>query len=134
MKALSLKQPWVGLIMTGQKTIETRKWRTNYRGDIIICSSMNIDYPKMEKLAKELNKKELSLSYYYTLGCALGIVELYDIVRMTTEHEEKAYIEVYPGAYAWLLRNIRRYKYPHHVNGKLGLFELDIKDTNFIIK
>jgi hypothetical protein len=129
MKALSLKQPWAGLVMTGQKTIETRKWKTNYRGDIIICSSMNIDYFKMN----EFSRGKSQLSYYYTLGCALGIVELYDIVPMVTEHEGNACCKVYPGAYAWLLKNIRKFRLPHHIKGQLSLFELDIEDTDFII-
>lgn len=30
-KALSVKEPWASLIASGQKTIETRRWRTSYR-------------------------------------------------------------------------------------------------------
>jgi len=40
-KALSLKQPMANWVMSGKKTIETRKWVTAYRGDIVICSSKN---------------------------------------------------------------------------------------------
>ena len=43
MKALCLKQPWLYLITTGLKTIETRKWNTKYKGDIILCASKNPD-------------------------------------------------------------------------------------------
>jgi hypothetical protein len=32
MKALSVKQPWANMIASGKKTIETRKWPTDYRG------------------------------------------------------------------------------------------------------
>ena len=39
MRALSVKQPWASLIASGQKTIETRTWRTDYRGDLLIVSS-----------------------------------------------------------------------------------------------
>lgn len=36
MKALTIRQPWASLIALGVKTIETRSWRTNYRGPIAI--------------------------------------------------------------------------------------------------
>ena len=32
MKALSLMEPWAALIAAGVKSIETRSWRTAYRG------------------------------------------------------------------------------------------------------
>jgi len=43
MKAISLKQPWANFIRDGRKTIETRAWKTEYRGDLLICSSKNDD-------------------------------------------------------------------------------------------
>jgi hypothetical protein len=39
MKALSLKQPWAELILQGKKTIELRKWNTNFRGQFLIHAS-----------------------------------------------------------------------------------------------
>ena len=41
MKALSIKEPWATLILEGKKTIETRTWKTNYRGEILLCASKN---------------------------------------------------------------------------------------------
>ena len=104
-KAISLKQPWANLVASGKKTIETRKWRTNYRGDLVICSSQN---PKIEPYGK-----------------ALCTVELYDIKPMKKSHEKKACIKVYPGAYSWFLRNIRKIK-PVPVKGSLGIFNLEL--------
>jgi len=34
--ALSLKQPWAGLLVHGHKTIEVRRWATGRRGRILI--------------------------------------------------------------------------------------------------
>jgi hypothetical protein len=103
-KAISLKQPWANLVASGEKTIETRKWSTNYRGDIVICSSKN---PKIEPA-----------------GYALCIAELYHIEPMKKEHESKACIKLYRGAYSWFLRNIRPLKPPVPVKGSLGIFDL----------
>lgn len=40
MKALTIRQPWASLIALGVKTIETRSWRTNYRGPIAIHAGL----------------------------------------------------------------------------------------------
>ena len=39
MKAISIKQPWAWLIISGYKTVENRKWYTAHRGDILIHAS-----------------------------------------------------------------------------------------------
>ena len=103
-KAISLKQPWANLVASGKKTIETRKWTTLYRGDLVICSSKN---PKI-----------------HPAGYALCIAELYRIEPMKKEHEDKACIKVYPGANSWFLINIRPFRKPIPVKGKLGIFDL----------
>jgi ASCH domain len=36
MKALSLRQPWAWLVVHGGKTIENRRWDTQFRGDFLI--------------------------------------------------------------------------------------------------
>ena len=103
-KAISLKQPWANLIASGKKTIETRKWKTPYRGDVVICSSKSPDIAPA--------------------GCALCIVELYSVEPMKKEHEAKACIKVYLGAYGWFLRNMRLIVPPVPVKGELGVFNL----------
>jgi len=105
-KAISLKQPWANLVASGKKTIETRKWTTKYRGDLVVCSSQN---PKIEPYGK-----------------AVCIVELYDIKPMTKKDEKKACIKIYPKANAWYLRSIRPITPPIPVKGSLGIFNLDL--------
>lgn len=40
MKCLMIKPQWVAKILSGEKTIEYRSWRTDHRGDFLIgCSS-----------------------------------------------------------------------------------------------
>lgn len=105
-KAISLKQPWANLVASGIKTIETRKWKTNYRGEIVICSSQKPQIPPA--------------------GYALCTAELYHIEPMTKEHEEKACIKYYPGAFSWFLKNIKPLKKPIPVKGQLGIFTVRI--------
>ena len=109
MKSLSLKQPWANLVSRGEKTIETRKWNTKYRGDIVICSSQ---------------KPDISPA-----GYALCIVELYDTRRMEKEDEKRACCGVYTRATSFFLRNIREINPPIPVKGKLGIFNLKLPKT-----
>lgn len=36
MKAITIKQPWASLIVSGLKDIENRTWKTNFRGRVLI--------------------------------------------------------------------------------------------------
>jgi hypothetical protein len=105
-KAISLKQPWANLVASGKKTVETRKWKTDYRGELVICSSKN---PNI-----------------YPAGYAICIAELYQVEPMKKEHEKKACVKVYPRANSWFLRNIRPIKPIIPVKGSLGIFDLKI--------
>ena len=42
MKALTLTQPWATLVAIGAKKIETRSWRTDYRGPIAIHAGQGL--------------------------------------------------------------------------------------------
>ncbi len=132
MKALSLKQPWATLIASGQKTIETRMWPTNYRGELLICSSKKPD-KYMDAICSDLFSDYSEEDF--PLGVALCVVELYDCQTMTKEHEAAAMCEVYGEgrwkAKSFFLRNIRRIK-PLPVKGQLGIFDVDIKPGDMV--
>lgn len=115
MKAISLKQPWAHLICIGEKTIETRTWPTKYRGDILIVTSKK---PKIQDLP---------------VGVAVCIAKIVDCRPMTFADEAKACCEIYPGAYAWILENIRPIK-PFPVKGQLGIYEVNIVDSIIPVK
>ena len=55
MKVLSIKEPWATLIASKQKYIETRSWKTSYRGELYIHASKKLINKKDEKI-KELLK------------------------------------------------------------------------------
>lgn len=104
MKAISLRQPWANMIARGQKTIETRKWSTRYRGPLLIVSSKE---PAIEPV-----------------GMAVALVRLVDIRRMVKTDETAACCPLYPGAFAWIIEDIKRVK-PFPVKGHLGIYEVD---------
>ncbi len=104
MKALSIKQPWANMIASGEKTIETRLWCTNYRGELLIVSSKT---PKIEPA-----------------GFALAVAKLVDCRPMTKADESEACCPIYDGAFSWVLTNIRKIT-PFPVKGKLGLYDVE---------
>ena len=105
MKAISLKQPWANMIADGEKTIETRTWPTNHRGELLICSSKKPDIDPA--------------------GCAVAVCRLVDCRPMTAAHAEAACCDVYPKAWAWFLEDVLRID-PFDVKGQLGLYDVDV--------
>jgi hypothetical protein len=50
--ALSIQQPWAGLIACGLKDVENRSWRTNFRGPFLIHAGKAIDRDAMALIAE----------------------------------------------------------------------------------
>lgn len=109
MKTLSVKQPWASMIARGEKTIETRTWRTFYRGPLLIVASKK---PIIEGLP---------------IGVAVCRCELVNVRPMKKDDEAAACCEFYDGAYAWVLGDIKpTCHFP--VRGKPGLYDVDLTD------
>ena len=115
MKALSVKQPWAGLIAAGYKTIETRTWETKFRGDLLIVSS--------KKPAISMGREQYKDPLCYPRGETICIVNVVDCVPMVGKHEEAAMCDVYDGAWAWMLEDIRMVK-QIPVSGQLSIFDV----------
>ena len=95
-------------VLFAQKTIECRSWKTDYRGDLLICSSAK--------------KCPATIS-----GKALCIVSLDDITPFTAEHMDGALmdgLEMPDNCYAWHFSNLRWIE-PFDVKGKLHLYDVD---------
>lgn len=101
------------LIEQGIKTIETRVWPTNFRGDLLITVSNS---------AKSPNK-----------GLAVCVVEVVGCEKMTKEHEKAACCEVYVSkkgkpAMAWHLKNLRPLSHKFPVKSQLSIFNVELPD------
>lgn len=106
MKALSLRPEWALPVLLGLKTVEHRTWKTNYRGDLLICASSK--------------KCPATIA-----GHALCTVELLDIEPFKPVHMYDAYTDEMPSdGYAWRIR-LKDWIEPFPVKGKLNLFEVD---------
>ena len=131
MKVLSLTEPYATLIKNGVKTIETRSWKTNYRGKLYIHASAT----KMPKEYKE-NKELMSLVDINNLnyGNIICSCELVDCIKMTDEfindiknNRKNEYITgIYDNRrYAWILENIEQLDVPIKAKGKLNIWDFN---------
>ena len=119
MKVLSIKEPWASLIMNGTKKIETRSWKTKYRGEIYIHASLSkakITKPEVYELIKDMN-----------IICECNLV---DCIYMTDEYVNDMKINHYEeyicghyevGRYAWIVEDVKVIE-PIEAKGKLGLW------------
>lgn len=127
MKVLTIREPFATLIKNKVKYIETRSWKTNYRGELYIHSGL----AKLSKDVKE--RKNLSelyseddLKYGYII-CKCNLVDcIYMTDEFIKEEKEKnpnnfiaGRYEV--GRYAWILDDIEPIK-PIEAKGKLGIW------------
>ena len=127
MKAISIKQPWAWAIAEGHKTIETRTWSTNYRGELLIVSSKKPDKDMLFFLPDAwvnwigVNVTNDMLLY----GQALCIADLVDCHPMKPEEADKALCSIYTDAQSWVFENIRKID-PFPVKGQLNIYSVDV--------
>lgn len=106
MKAISIREPWAGMIRDGRKTIETRTWKTKHRGSLLLCAC---------------SKPASSIS-----GMGFAVANLVECRDMGVEDEQLACCKFNPSAKAWILEDVKRIK-PFHVRGRLGIFDVDYR-------
>lgn len=128
MKVLSLTEPYATLIKENKKRVETRSWKTNYRGELYIHASLT-----KSKIAPELLSliDKNNLNYGYII-CKCRLV---DCIYMTEEYVNKMKRENYQeyicgeykeGRYAWILDSIEPLDTPIKAKGQLSIWNYEI--------
>ena len=121
MKVLSIKQPFVELILQGKKTLELRTWNTKFRGEFLIHASKVPDKEAMKKFGFDK----------LPLGCIVGKAELievkkYDNVKEHKKDRDKHLASSCFGNYGFILENVEKIK-EIPCNGKLGFWNFEEK-------
>jgi activating signal cointegrator 1 len=139
MKTLTLTQPWASLVAMGQKKIETRSWRTNYKGPLLIHAAKG--YPKSAQ--RMMNNPIFYEAFRFgkaielwpepglPLGAIIATCELIQCVRTSAvelwpdpiSETERTFGDYSDGRWAWLLGNIKPLPKPIPAKGALGLWE-----------
>jgi hypothetical protein len=130
MKALTLTQPWATLVAIGAKRIETRSWRTGYRGPIAIHAAkgyptrlrgLRFDEPFMSALWRAGIKPDMPLP----TAAVVAVAQLADCIHIFVPppEPERSFGDYSPGRYAWLLSDVRELREPIPALGALGLWD-----------
>lgn len=128
MKAITLWQPWASLVACGAKKYETRSWKTDYRGPLVIHAAKRA-YEVDREIIGYLKENGITLFYRLPLGTALCTVDLVGIIRTEKVRgligeQELACGNFQPGRFAWALDNIKVFSEPIPMKGRQGLWTL----------
>ena len=126
MKCLSVSQPFASLIVQGKKTIELRRWNTNFRGEFLIHAPQKIRKDDCKRL--KINQKDLPR------GAIVGKAVLYDVKKYKTKSElisdakkHLASKKFQDSKYGFCIKNAKQFRIPIPAKGKLGLFDVEIE-------
>lgn len=141
LKALSIKQPWATLIVRGLKKYETRSWKTNFRGEIVIVSAKTFPYELKELCLRppfrgvlppppgDPSPEDLQRWYdeTYPTGCLMGtarLIECHPVAYLTEVSEtEREFGNFGPNRYGWELRDPRSIPLLPY-RGALGVYDV----------
>ena len=138
MKVLSIREPYATLIRENKKLIETRSWKTDYRGELYIHASVT-KIPKEWKKNKELMGLVDNTSLNYgNIICKCNLVDCIYMTKDYVENMKKNNYQEYicgvyeEGRYAWILEDITPLKKSIKAKGRLNIWnyynELEIMD------
>jgi ASCH domain len=109
MKALTIKQPWAGLIAAGLKPIENRTWATKYRGPLLIHVSARMPIkPAVWDQFREDHPETADIDYETLLEqcgkiiCRVELVDCVPIARLPMNLRGHWTAE---GPVCWIVRN-----------------------------
>jgi predicted transcriptional regulator len=127
LKCLSVSQPFADLIISGKKTIELRKWNTNFRGEFLIHAPLKIRTEDCRRL--KINKK-------FVTGAIIGKAEIWDVKKYNSIKEIKmdqkfhlASKNFHDKTFGFRLKNAKPLRIPITCKGQLGFFDIDIPKT-----
>lgn len=127
MKCLSVSQPFADLIVTGKKTIELRKWNTNFRGEFLVHSPLKVRTKDCKRL--KISKKSVT-------GAIIGKVEIINVKKYNSKSEIKSDFKKHLAStdfldrkYGFVLKNPKPFRIPVPCKGKLGFFDVKLPKT-----
>lgn len=149
MKTISVTQPWATLIAIDAKRIETRSWKTAYRGPIAIhaakafpgwakdiCASRmfcaaagwpNCDGPLTQAWLDDNASRIKALPRGFVIATARLVncieVDLIERFVQPFTDQERAFGNYEPNRFGWLLDEVKPLEQPVPAKGALGLWE-----------
>ena len=138
MKALSIKQPYAGLIIAGIKRVENRTWDTKYEGKLAIVATATPDNAQAWNKARNMCKKQ-GVDFPEALcsvnGAILGVVDFNHLIwtsgedgQPETDHPTITPDEVgewwNPDCVGFIMDNPQALQTAIPLKGQLGLYKI----------
>ncbi len=125
MKAISIRQPWAELIVSGRRKMEIRKWNTQYRGPLLIHAGLEVDVEACARCGIMAG----------VVGAIIGMTDLITTKQLSEERWKRLrslHMEIGPRPYgentfAWFMANQRRFPTPIPYKGRQGFFDVPDK-------
>jgi hypothetical protein len=121
MRALTIRQPWAGLIMAGIKTVENRTWQTKHRG-LLVVHAGRIDRQPMAEHGHLLGTSPV------VTGAIIGTVRVVGCVR---DADSRWAID---GNWHWLLADPQPLAEPIACPGRLGLWQVPAELEHHLVQ
>lgn len=112
MKALTVRQPWASLIMSGMKDVENRTYRIHHRGRLVIHAAKAVTEPALEKYRHLLDDEP-------PRGVVLGTVEIVDCVQ----DSDSEWADHGSRIRNWIVKDPVAFAQPIKARGQQGLSE-----------
>jgi hypothetical protein len=122
MKAISLMQPWAWLMVNGYKDIENRKWKTSFRGPVLVHASKTFDHESIyliQDILEELfeaGDEKVTLPEKFDMG---GIVGIFNFTQVVTESDNPWFF----GPYGFVVKDARPLPFVP-LRGQLNFFDV----------
>jgi hypothetical protein len=123
--ALSIRQPWIDLILKGLKKIEVRDWNVTRRGPILLHASQTVDWQAIDLFGYA---NPWALPRGRIVGCA-RIVDAFEFARATWLERASQHLVIRPlgaGNYGAVLEDVRPLKRTAACSGKLYFFPVPL--------
>lgn len=123
LKAISIRQPWIDLILKGHKTIELRGWDLSHRGPLALHASKKIDYHAARYFGYEK-------PWELPSGAILAVAEVNRTIELSEanfgDHLD-GHLQILPAngiTYGIVLEQVRPLDKPVPARGRLSTFTL----------
>ncbi|MGE0539716.1 MAG: ASCH domain-containing protein [Dehalococcoidia bacterium] len=149
MKGLSLTQPYASLVAIGAKRIETRSWRTDYRGWVAIHAAKGFPGWAVETTYGEPFRVALTSAGYTKAsdlprgaivalarlqgcfgtpseGSSKRVYPFADDLTLPPPEPERSFGDYSSGRFAWVFSTVRRLPEPIRYQGRLGLWDVPV--------
>lgn len=133
MRGLVWKQPFAELMLHGK--IETRTWKTSYRGWVLICAALKpynfSQIHSISGLTQGNRIMEMKKDFKNYSGMAIGIGELVECRPMKKEDEQACYVDYFADLYCHVYENVKEIE-PFKIKGAQGWMRITPEIINKI--